>query len=104
MTLIPISIIILITTDTLSVLQNNESAYESLFFLFILGVVGTAFALILFNKVIQTTSAVFASTVTYLIPIVAVMWGVIDNEPIFLIHIIGMIVIIVGIYFVNYKK
>lgn len=104
MTLIPISIIILITTDTFSVLQNNESAYESLFFLFILGVVGTAFALILFNKVIQTTSAVFASTVTYLIPIVAVMWGVIDNEPIFLIHIIGMIVIIVGIYFVNYKK
>lgn len=104
LTILPLSIVILYFTDVFSVLQTNQSAYESLFYLFLLGAVGTAFALILFNKLIQNTSAVFASTVTYLIPIVAVMWGVLDNEPIFVIHIIGMIVIIIGIYFVNYKK
>ena len=103
-TILPISIIILIATDTLEVIKTNDLAYQSLFYLFVLGAVGTAFALILFNRVIQNTSAVFASTVTYLIPIVAVIWGVLDNEPIYLIHILGMIVIIVGIYFVNYKK
>ncbi len=104
LTILPISIVILISTETLSILQTNEHAYESLFYLFLLGAIGTAFALILFNKLIQTTSAVFASTVTYLIPIIAVMWGIFDNEPIFLIHILGMLVIIIGIYFVNYKK
>jgi drug/metabolite transporter (DMT)-like permease len=76
----------------------------SLFYLFLLGVVGTSFALILFNKLIQITTPVFASTTTYIIPIAAVMWGIIDNEALYPIHFLGMTAIIIGVYIVNRNK
>jgi drug/metabolite transporter (DMT)-like permease len=74
----PIAIIYLLTTDFVPTIINNPDSWSSLFFIFLLGAVGTAFALVLFNKLIQQTTAVFASTVTYLIPIIAVAWGIID--------------------------
>jgi drug/metabolite transporter (DMT)-like permease len=64
---------------------------------------GTAFAVILFNKLIQITSAVYASSVTYLIPIVAILWGVLDNESLFFTHYIGISFILFGVYLVNKK-
>ena len=51
-------------------------------FILILGVVGTGIANILFYKLIHMSSPVFATTVTYLIPIVAFFWGLLDNEVI----------------------
>jgi drug/metabolite transporter (DMT)-like permease len=100
----PISLIYLLTTDFTYTLLNVEGAWTSLGYLFILGAVGTAFALILFNRVIQTTSAVFASTVTYLIPIAAVIWGLIDNETLYPLHYVGMALIILGVYVINKNK
>ena len=100
----PFSLIYLLTTDFTSRLANVDGAWLSLFYLFILGAVGTAFALILFNRVIQTTSAVFASTVTYLIPIAAVIWGLIDNEALYPLHFVGMALIILGVFVVNKNK
>lgn len=97
----PLSIILLFTSDFISVLSVNEKAWTSLGYLFLLGVIGTAFALVLFNKLIQRTTAVFASSVTYLIPIMAVIWGIIDGENFFVLHILGMGLIIVGVYIVN---
>ena len=78
-----------------------DGAWLSLGYLFLLGAVGTAFALILFNKLIQATSAVFASTVTYLIPITAVIWGILDGEELFVLHYIGMLLIILGVFIIN---
>jgi hypothetical protein len=46
----------------------------------ILGVVGTGIANIVFFKLIQMSSPVFATSVTYLIPVVAFFWGLLDNE------------------------
>ncbi len=100
----PLALIYLLSTDFISVLINNDAAYMSLFYLFLLGVVGTSFALVLFNKLIQITTPVFASTVTYLIPIAAVMWGIIDNEALYPVHFMGMIMIISGVYIVNKNK
>jgi len=60
-------------------------------------------SLILFNRLIQQTSPVFASTVTYLIPIVAVIWGVLDGEALGLWHFLGMGLIISGVYFINMR-
>lgn len=48
----------------------------------ILAVVGTTFALVIFNQLIKMTTSIFASSVTYLIPIVAILWGVYFQEPI----------------------
>ena len=100
----PFAIIYLLTTDFVSIVMNNDAALMSLFYLFLLGVVGTSFALVLFNKIIQMTTPVFASTVTYLIPIAAVMWGIIDNEALYPIHFVGMALIISGVYIVNKNK
>ncbi|MFY0643110.1 MAG: DMT family transporter [Bacteroidia bacterium] len=67
----------------------------------VLAVFGTSLSLIWFNKLIQATNAVFASSVTYLIPIVALFWGLIDGEKINLIQIIGLAIILLAIWIVN---
>lgn len=67
----------------------------------VLGVVGTAGALIIFNHVVQLTNTVFTSSVTYLIPVVAMILGILDGEAFWLQHAIGMIAILVGVWFAN---
>lgn len=100
----PIATIYLLTTDFIPTVINKPESWSSLFYIFLLGAVGTSFALVLFNKLIQQTTAVFASTVTYLIPIIAVAWGLLDGEILYPIHFIGMAMIISGVYIVNKNK
>ena len=100
----PIGIIILINTDFAFKLQNQDGAVEALIYLTILGVIGTSAALVIFNKMIQTTSAVFATSVTYIIPIVAIIWGVIDNEVLMPLHYLCILTILAGVYISNKKK
>ncbi|MDI1303508.1 MAG: DMT family transporter, partial [bacterium] len=57
-----------------------DTVKHSVLFIMILGVVGTGIANILFFKLIQMSSPVFATSVTYLIPIVAFFWGLLDHE------------------------
>lgn len=57
-----------------------EKVQHSVLFIMILGVVGTGIANILFFKLIQISSPVFATSVTYLIPVVAFFWGLLDHE------------------------
>ena len=64
----------------------------------ILGIVGTALANILFYKLIKISSPVFASSVTYLIPVVAFMWGLVDNESLTAIQFLGAVIIMFGVY------
>ena len=97
----PLAVIYLLSSDFIFRLSNTEGAWISLGYLFLLGAVGTAFALILFNKLIQITSAVLASTVTYLIPVTAVVWGIIDGEELYILHFVGMILIITGVFVIN---
>jgi drug/metabolite transporter (DMT)-like permease len=67
----------------------------------ILGILGSAVSLVFFNRLVQISSALFASSVTYTIPIVALAWAVYAGEKIHFLHILGMILIVVGIYGVN---
>jgi drug/metabolite transporter (DMT)-like permease len=69
----------------------------------ILGVFGSAFALVLFYKLVQISSAVQASLTTYLIPIVALFWGWYAGEIVTIWHFAGMLLIISGVYVVNKK-
>lgn len=101
---LPISLIILFSTDITFRISNHNDALISLISIFILGAIGTAFALAVFNKLIKNTSAVFASSTTYLIPIVAIGWGFIDGESLFPFHFLGMALIIVGIIVLNRYK
>lgn len=97
----PVSIIYLFSTDFLEVVQNTPGSYEALGYISILGVFGTAIGLILYTRLIHMTTAIFASSVTYLVPIVAIFWGILDGENIYALHLAGMLLILIGIYLVN---
>ena len=68
-----------------------EQTKDVIIYIAILGVVGTALANILFYKLIQISSPVFASSVTYLIPVVAFFWGLVDHEGLTLIQLLGAV-------------
>lgn len=88
---------VLFFTDFNSVV-GNSNVQESLWYIFILGVVGTGIANIFFFKLIQISSPIFATSVTYLIPIVAFFWGLLDNEVLTFVQCIGAFVVLIGVY------
>lgn len=104
LTIGPLSLVLLLTTDFTTRVVSHPDALFSLISIFVLGAFGTALALAVFNKLIKTTSAVFASSVTYLIPIAAIGWGIIDGEILFPLHFVGMGLIIIGVFILNKYK
>jgi drug/metabolite transporter (DMT)-like permease len=84
-------------------LQTQPTAGWSLLAVITLGVVGTAIALILFNRLVQMTTPMFTSFTTYLIPVVAVIVGVLDGELLLPMHFAGMAAVIFGVYIANQK-
>ena len=97
----PLALIILFSTNFLQVLQSHPKAFMSLFYIGFLGVIGTALALVLFNFLIKRTDALYASSVTFLMPIVAMFWGFMDNEQLGLTHVIGFILVLLGVFLTN---
>lgn len=96
----PFCLIYLFTTDFTSRF-DHEFALQSFGAIATLAIVGTTAAVLLFNKLIQSGGAVFASMVTYIVPIVAIGWGVLDGEQISLWSVSGVIIILAGVYLVN---
>ena len=97
-------IILLFYTDFTTHLINDDLNYLNFLYINILGILGSGFAFWLFNLLIKETSSVFASSVTYLIPIVAIFWGVFDGEIFSLLQGLLCIVIFCGIYLIKSKK
>lgn len=98
----PLAVVhLLVFTDFLPLVTSDPVAQKSAAYIALLGVMGTAIALIIFNKLVQITEPVFASSVTYIIPIVAVVWGVIDQETLQWLHYVGMATILLGVYITN---
>lgn len=83
---------------------SDVQMQNALWYLLALAFLGTAVANIYFNKLIHLSNPVFAASVTYTIPIVAVLWGVWDGETINLYQLIGGAIILFGVYLVNRKK
>jgi len=102
------SIIILIFTDFSSTIFWPSGILKSdilVPFLAVafLGIFGTSLSMVVFNKLISITTPIFAASTTYVIPIVALVWGIIDGESLLLNHFLGMAVILLGIWIVNKK-
>lgn len=93
---------ILCFSDFFKVVHLDKVQY-SLVFILILGVIGTGIANIIFFRLIQLSSPVFATSVTYLIPLVACLWGLLDNEVLTIVQFIGALVILAGV-FLSAKK
>ncbi|WP_417362349.1 DMT family transporter [Galbibacter sp.] len=84
-------------------LQQPKVA-DSLVFVAILGVVGTGITIMVFNRLIQISTPVFSTSVTYLTPLVGILWGVFDGEYFGVYHFIATGVILFGVYVVNFKR
>ncbi|MDB9883169.1 DMT family transporter [Bacteroidia bacterium] len=95
-----ISLIVLSFTGITFHFANDQFVKSSIAML-LLSVVGTAISLVMFNKLIKSTTAVFAASVTYLIPIVALFWGFLDNEVISINQMSGLGFILIAIYLIR---
>lgn len=100
----PLAVGYLFTTDFMEVINHHPQAISSLGYTAILGIVGTALSVIAFNELIKLSGAVFASTTTYLIPIVAVFWGLREKETITWVQVLTMAVILASVWIINLKK
>jgi drug/metabolite transporter (DMT)-like permease len=83
---------------------EGEYFLSSIGYLVVLSLLGTCVAKVMFTKLIQISSAVFSVSVTYLIPIVGIVWGILDNEKFTLEQLLASSVILAGVYLVNKKS
>ena len=95
------SIIILIFTDFSSTILSKSDILVPFLAVAFLGIFGTSLSMVVFNKLISITTPIFAASTTYVIPIVALVWGIIDGESLLLNHFLGMVVILLGVRIVN---
>lgn len=98
------SLIILYFTGLIQNFEMSPEYVKPIGYLIFLTTFGTAIAMFLYYKLIQNTSAIFASTTSYLLPIVAVIWGVVDGEVFSLWYVFGGVLILIGIYLIREKK
>ena len=73
----------------------------SLGYIFILALFGTALAKVMFNELVAISSPVFSISITYLLPIVAIGWGLIDGEIFTLVQWGSCVLILFGVYLVT---
>ena len=88
---------VLYSTDFFAMTYGAE-VQEPVLYILILGVLGTGIANIIFFKLIQISSPVFATSVTYLIPVVAFFWGMLDQELLTPVQLFGAFIVLVGVY------
>lgn len=85
-------------------LEFNTTTLQSLLAVGLLSVAGTALALLGFYKLIQLSSAVFATSVTYLMPLVAILWAVLDGEAFNVFQLLATLPILLGVYLISKRK
>jgi drug/metabolite transporter (DMT)-like permease len=101
--IIPAVIVFYFSDFDVNSLKNQETI-NSVIYVLILAVFGTALAKILFNKLIKISSPVFASSVTYSMLIVSIFWGLVDGEKFSIYQLIATIIIILGVLLTNKKS
>jgi drug/metabolite transporter (DMT)-like permease len=99
----PFAGIFLMSSDFTPAFQSHGFA-ANLSCIVILAGLGSVFANFLFNYLVQSTNALFATSTSYLIPIVAIFWGLLDGESLLFGQMPAIVLILFGIYFVNKKN
>ena len=101
----PVALIILLSSDFFSAKTfDHPEIYTSIGYITVLALAGSAFAKYLFNKFVKITSAIFASSVTYTLTIVALFWGISDGETITAFQLFSTVIILFGVYLSHQKK
>lgn len=92
------AIIYLISSGAIPQILARPDYFISLTSIFTLSIFGTVIATIIFYDLVQKTNAVFSSSVAYLMPIVAIGWGVLDGEHLTLSYLYALVLILIGVY------
>ena len=100
----PPAIIVLYFSDFTDLNFQDPLILKSIFFVLLLGVFGSAIAQTLFNKFVKISSPIFASAVTYTMPVVAIFWALIDGEILSIMQFFATAIILIGVYLVNKRK
>lgn len=95
------SLIYLMSTDVVAQFSAQENVWEGIGWVSLLAVLGTAVAVYLFNHLIKISSPIFASSVTYFIPVVATVFGILYGEEVNVYQLVGMLVLISGVLLIN---
>ena len=101
---IPAFIVLLFTNFFSKETFQGQDFAISMGYVILLSAFGTALAKVMFNKLVQMATPVFASSVTYLMPIIAVVWGLLDGEGFSLLQGLATILILIGVYFANKRN
>jgi len=101
---IPALILLMSSSFPWSSFYTDTTILTSLGYIFILSLFGTAFAKVLFNELLTFSSAVFSISITYLLPIVAIGWGLLDGESFGGLQWLASGLILGGIYLVTETK
>jgi drug/metabolite transporter (DMT)-like permease len=100
----PALVYLLLGTGFVHKLATVPGAWAAFGYIALLATLSTAVATVLFNMLIQRSTALFASSSTYLIPIVALGWGELDGEAFNLWHALGMAIILAGVAVIHRAK
>ena len=100
----PPALLVLFLSDFSSLNFEDIEVLNSIIFVFILGVFGSAIAQTLFNKFVKIASPLFAAAVTYTMPIIAIFWAILDGETLTIMQFFATAIILIGVYMVNKKK
>ncbi|MBP7848673.1 MAG: EamA family transporter [Lentimicrobiaceae bacterium] len=92
---------LLTCTPFLDHVSSRPDIWQGILIVAILGMVGTGLSLMAYNKLIHMTTPLFASSVTYLMPVVAVLWGIVDGEVFRIQYIFWIILILLGVALSN---
>lgn len=99
------ALVVLYYTDFFTVETFSHPEFKmSIFYVVFLSLFGTAIAKVLFNKLIQISNPIFASSVAYVMPIIAVFWGLLDGEKFNFYQLLATIIILFGVYLGNKKQ
>lgn len=102
--LVPALIILVFSGFFKTEVLTAPTLKPALLYMLILSLFGTAIAKVMFNKLVHIATPVFASSVTYLMPIIAVFWGVLDGERFEFLQAIAASVILLGVYLSHKRK
>ena len=101
---IPAFVVLLFEDFPCTKIISSSEVSSSIGYILILSLFGTALAKVMFNELVSISTAVFSISITYLLPIVAIAWGILDGEQFTLIQWLGCALILLGVYLITDKK
>lgn len=95
------SLIALVFAGFFNELKMDNNLLVGLGFVSLLSVFGTGLAMMLNYRLLSVSTPLFASTVTLLMPIVAIIWGILDGEKLTIMQGFGGVIILAGLIFLR---